>query len=133
MSNNASFNGGVGSIDDHEDVDTSTAAATSGDHLEWDGTNWVPATPTPGGPVTHASTTGKTPDDHHDEAHTVASHSDTSATGPELDTLTDGSNADALHMHAVVSDPFADALFDDCTPLFDKDINGNVVLLEECG
>jgi hypothetical protein len=33
-------------------------------------------------------------------AHTVASHSDTTATGAELDTLTDGSNADALHVHA---------------------------------
>jgi len=33
-------------------------------------------------------------------AHTVASHSDTTATGAELETLTDGSNADALHVHA---------------------------------
>lgn len=33
-------------------------------------------------------------------AHTVASHSDTTATGAELETLTDGSNADALHTHA---------------------------------
>jgi len=32
-------------------------------------------------------------------AHTVASHSDTTATGTELETLTDGSNADALHSH----------------------------------
>lgn len=32
-------------------------------------------------------------------AHTIASHSDTSATGAELDTLTDGSNADSLHSH----------------------------------
>ena len=33
-------------------------------------------------------------------AHTVSSHSDTTATGTELDTLTDGSNGDALHVHA---------------------------------
>ncbi len=33
-------------------------------------------------------------------AHTVASHSDTTGTGAELDTLTDGSNADSLHVHA---------------------------------
>ena len=33
-------------------------------------------------------------------AHTIASHSDTTATGTELETLTDGSNADALHAHA---------------------------------
>ncbi|MHC4621125.1 MAG: hypothetical protein ACYTEQ_25545 [Planctomycetota bacterium] len=32
-------------------------------------------------------------------AHTIASHSDTTGTGPELDTLTDGSDADALHTH----------------------------------
>jgi len=39
-------------------------------------------------------------DDHHNEAHSVASHDDTTATGTELETLTDGSNADALHDHA---------------------------------
>lgn len=33
-------------------------------------------------------------------AHTVASHSDTTATGIELETLTNGSNADLLHTHA---------------------------------
>jgi len=38
-------------------------------------------------------------DAHHAESHTAASHSDTSATGAELNTLTDGSNADALHTH----------------------------------
>lgn len=32
--------------------------------------------------------------------HTVASHSDTTATGAELETLTDGSNATGLHIHA---------------------------------
>jgi hypothetical protein len=31
--------------------------------------------------------------------HTVASHTDTSATGTELNTLTDSSDADALHLH----------------------------------
>jgi len=30
-------------------------------------------------------------------------------------------------------DPFSDALFDLCTPLFDCDSAGNVDLLEECG
>jgi len=38
-------------------------------------------------------------DAHHAESHTVASHSDTTATGAELETLTDGSDADALHNH----------------------------------
>jgi len=35
----------------------------------------------------------------HAESHTAASHSDQSATGAELETLTDGSDADALHTH----------------------------------
>lgn len=35
--------------DDLTDVDTTTAAPSTGDHLEWDGTNWIPATPSGGG------------------------------------------------------------------------------------
>ena len=54
-------------------------------------------------PVTHASTTGQTTDDHHAESHTIASHSDTSATGAELNTLTDNSMADTLHRHSELS------------------------------
>ena len=46
-------------------------------------------------------------DGHHNEAHTVASHSDTTGTGSELNTLTDGSNADSLHDHAVASHTIA--------------------------
>lgn len=49
--------------------------------------------------VTHADILASGVDDHHNEAHTVVSHSDTLATGAELDTLTDGSLADALHDH----------------------------------
>jgi len=59
---------------------------------------------------THAGLSGIGVDDHHSEAHTVASHSDTTATGAELETLTDGSNADALHVHAGGTD--ADAIHD---------------------
>lgn len=51
-----------------------------------------------GGAVTHASTTGQTPDDHHAEIHTIVSH-DTNATGAELTELTDGSTT-TLHNHA---------------------------------
>ena len=51
-----------------------------------------------GGPITHASTTGQTPDDHHAEIHTIVSH-DTTATGAELTELTDGSTT-TLHNHA---------------------------------
>ena len=39
----------------------------------------------------------------HAESHTVASHSDTTATGAELDTLTDNSMADTLHRHSELS------------------------------
>ncbi len=34
------------------------------------------------------------------DSHTIASHSDTTATGAETETLTDGSNSDSLHVHA---------------------------------
>ena len=33
------------SIDDLNDVDTTSAAPSSGDYLQWDGSNWVPNTP----------------------------------------------------------------------------------------
>jgi len=54
-------------------------------------------------PVTHASTTGQTTDDHHAESHSIASHSDTTATGAEMETLTDDSMADTLHRHSELS------------------------------
>ena len=41
--------------------------------------------------------------DLHAESHSIASHNDTSGTGTELNTLTDGSNADSLHVHAGVA------------------------------
>lgn len=50
-------------------------------------------------PLDHTDLTGVTVNQHHNEAHTVASHSDTSATGSELNTLTDGSDASSLHDH----------------------------------
>ena len=37
-----------------------------------------------GGTIAHSATTGKTANDHHNESHTIASHSDTSVTGAEL-------------------------------------------------
>lgn len=53
------------------------------------------------GQVAHSDTTGQGTDDHHAQLHSIASHNDTSATGAELDTLTDGSNADSLHEHTL--------------------------------
>lgn len=49
------------------------------------------------------------------DAHTVASHSDTTATGAETETLTDGSDASSLHLHkrvfgVLVSGSTGDAL-----------------------
>jgi len=41
-----------------------------------------------------------TADQHHSQSHTIVSHSDTNATGTELNTLTDTSNADSLHTHS---------------------------------
>jgi len=35
----------TGSIDTHTDVDTTTAAPSTGDHLEWSGSSWTPGTP----------------------------------------------------------------------------------------
>ena len=49
----------------------------------------------------------------HAESHSVASHNDTTATGAELDTLTDNSIADTLHRHSelVASDGSPDPAF----------------------
>ncbi len=46
--------------------------------------------------------------DHHTKSHTVASHSDTTATGAETETLTDNSIADALHRHSELVAPDGD-------------------------
>ena len=64
---------------------------------------------------THASTTGQTANDHHNELHTIASHSDTSATGAELDELTDGSTT-TLHNHAAATPTLQD--------VYDNDVDG---------
>jgi hypothetical protein len=49
--------------------------------------------------LAHSDLSGVTSDQHHPQLHTIASHSDTSATGAELDELTDGSQT-TLHSHA---------------------------------
>jgi len=53
-----------------------------------------------GGVTDHASLTGVTANQHHNELHTIASHSDTTATGAELETLTGGGST-TLHSHSV--------------------------------
>lgn len=47
----------------------------------------------------HNDLTDISSDQHHAEQHTIASHSDTSATGSELNSLTDNSIVDTLHRH----------------------------------
>jgi len=54
-------------------------------------------------------------------AHTIASHTDTTATGAELDTLTSGGSASGLHTHLGADIPLATALLQ------------GAVLLEETG
>ncbi len=49
--------------------------------------------------MAHTDLSGVTSDQHHAESHTIASHSDTAATGAELTELTDGSTT-SLHVHA---------------------------------
>lgn len=73
--------------------------------------------------IDHDLISGVSADDHHAQLHTIASHSDTTATGAELNTLTDNSIADTLHRHAelvaldgspdpaVYTDNSGDALF----------------------
>ena len=53
--------------------------------------------------LSHDTLANVSADDHHSESHTVASHSDTTATGAETETLTDNSIADALHRHSELS------------------------------
>jgi len=68
-------------------------------------TEWkilTPSTVSTGAGVDHDDLTNVTTDQHHAQSHTAASHSDQGATGAELETLTDGSNADALHAHAAI-------------------------------
>ncbi len=50
--------------------------------------------------LSHDAIADVSADDHHAAAHNAASHSDQGATGAELETLTDGSDADALHTHS---------------------------------
>jgi hypothetical protein len=51
---------GTISIDKCDDVDTTTAAPSTGDVLEWDGSNWVPAAPSTGGGGTNVHDTDST-------------------------------------------------------------------------
>ena len=54
------------------------------------------------GVVAHSQLTGVSTDDHHARDHDISTH-DTTATGAELNTLTGGTDASALHTHTIVS------------------------------
>lgn len=83
------------------------------------------------GDYDHPEIGNQTANDHHNEAHTIASHSDTTATGAELETLTDGSDADSLHAHAIANAHIASTSnphstdIDDVTPTTTK---GDVIV-----
>ena len=51
----------------------------------------------------HGQLGGTGVNDHHNEAHAPESHTGQGATGAELETLTDGSSADALHIHPALA------------------------------
>jgi len=71
--------------------------------------------------LSHDSLVDVSADDHHAELHSIASHNDTSATGAQLDTLTNNSIANALHRHSelVASDGDPD-------PALSVDAVGNI-------
>lgn len=50
--------------------------------------------------LSHDSLVDVSANDHHNELHSIASHNDTTASGAQLDILTDNSIADALHRHS---------------------------------
>jgi len=50
--------------------------------------------------LSHDNLVDVSADDHHAELHSIASHNDTSATGAQLNTLTNNSIADTLHRHS---------------------------------
>lgn len=66
------------------------------------------------GVVQHGNLQGIGPDDHHDQLHTIASHTGISGnvTGANLNTLTGGGNADALHTHTAAGTQDIDDLTD---------------------
>lgn len=51
----------------------------------------------------HASHGGIDKDAHHPESHPIASHPDTSATGAQLNAVTDGGEVDAEHTHRLTT------------------------------
>ena len=78
-----------------DDLHTHDGAGGISTHNELDGLN--------DGDYIHLTSAEKTNSDlntskRHEEIHTIASH-DTTATGSELNILTDGTNADSLHIH----------------------------------
>jgi hypothetical protein len=107
-------------------VKIGNASATGDGTIRWDGSDfegrksgsWVSLTAQPISNLNELSDVSGTPSDNDvltyitasgwiplsaGSSHTIASHSDTTATGAELETLTDGSNADALHSHVLAS------------------------------
>ena len=91
----------------HSDV-TTTGAALDGHIADVTGNpHAVTAAQAGAEPAGSIATHAALPNAHHDEVHTIVSH-DTTATGANLTTLTDGSDADSLHDHAIADAHIAD-------------------------
>lgn len=95
----------AGSTDSHHDKahslhdvtnhsDVTITALTQGELLIWNAgaSDWRDGN--------HSNIAGVTSDQHHAQSHTIVSHNDTTATGAELEELTDGSNT-TLHVHDI--------------------------------
>jgi len=85
--------GGGGAENLGELLDVVITDVADNELLAWDvgSSKWINQTAAEAGLVV--------PGDLHAEAHNIASHNDTTATGAELETLTDGSDASTLHLH----------------------------------
>lgn len=76
-------------------------SAVSGHIADTDNPHGTTAAQVGAEPVGSIATHAADANAHHSELHTIASHTDTTATGAQLNTLTDGSDADTLHAHAI--------------------------------
>ena len=99
-------NHSTGDGSDHADVATNTAASHSNATDHNGGTQDTAIALN----TTHRGSNGSEHSDvaantaaKHDEAHSIVSHNDTTATGAELDSLTDNSMVDTKHRHSELS------------------------------
>ena len=100
ISENTTHRGGTGADHSHVTLNTTHRSSNGTNHANVVSNNTHRA----GDGSDHADVATNSAA-RHNQSHTVASHSDTTGTGAELNTLTDGSNADALHVHSGIDIP----------------------------